>query len=280
MTISGTTVSISAASVLDGTAGGLIAATADKVIAASTATTNLYTKPYTLSAGPTLTAGTGTTTASGTMTLNKLAALGSRWVVLYNDGGTTVRGGVVSLSGTTTTISVATLIAAGTLQDAIVVGSDKVLVLNNQTTNNANILTDTAGTASAGTAITLSSGTTRYCQYVNGTDVLVANASGVNTLVSCSGASPTSQRVGDSGVAIGAASNAVLLRSPTWIYGSRFVSQTALSTTIYGIWNDVPLFNLNNAYTGGGTTCYRGKADSERWVADATRVITKIEAVV
>jgi hypothetical protein len=281
LSISGTTVTIGSASVLTGTAGGLIAAAANHVIAVSTATTTLTTTPY-LVATSTLSAGTGTTTTNGTMTLNKLAALGTRWYVGYNDGGTTAFGGVVSLNTTgngTTTISTASLLSSGQLVDAIVVGSNKVLVLNNFAAINANILTDTAGTASAGTAITLSSGATRFCQYVNGTDVLVANASGVNTLVSCSGTSPTSQRVGDSGAAIGASSNAVLSRSPTWIYGSRFVAQTALSTINYGIWNDVPLFNLKISYTGGGTTCYRGRADSERWVADGTRVITKLECV-
>ncbi len=283
LSISGTTVTIGAASVLTGTAGGLIAAAANHVIAVSTATTTLTTTPY-LVIGSTLTTGIGTTTTSGTMTLNKLFALGTRWATCYNDGGIVPMGGIISLNATgngTTTISTVNVLGAGagTLQDAIVVSNSKVLMLANSTTNNANILTDTAGTASAGTAITLSVGTTRYCQYVNGTSVLVANALGINTLVDCSGASPTSQRVGDSGVAIGAASNAVLSRSPTWIYGNRFVAQTALSTINYGIWNDVPLFNLKISYTGGGTTCYRGKADSERWVANASTVITKVECV-
>ena len=45
--ISGTTVTIGSATVLDGTAGGLIAVgDSTHVIAASTATTHLYTKPY------------------------------------------------------------------------------------------------------------------------------------------------------------------------------------------------------------------------------------------
>ena len=82
--------------------------------------------------GSSLTAGTGTDTNSGTMTLNKLAALGTRWYVGYNDGGSTVKGGVVSLNAGgngTTTISTATLFSAGAIQDdAIIVGSNKVLL--------------------------------------------------------------------------------------------------------------------------------------------------------
>jgi hypothetical protein len=290
ISVSGTTATIGSASVLDGTAGGLVMASGSIVIAASTATTNLYTKPYTVS-GSTLSGGTGTTTSSGTMTLNKMAALGSRWVVLYNDGGSTVRGGVVSLSGTTTTISAATLFAAGTLQDAIVVSSSKVLTLNNQATSNANILTDSAGTASAGTAITLSSETARKCMYVSSTDVCVWDGASGAVIkvhkVSCSGASPVltstiAVATSTSQVAGAAASNSMLVRGASILYSNDFAygyvrnhSQTSGAADM-----SIKAF-VPNLYTpkipGLGTNLANGKSSSENWLSDAATMINKVE---
>jgi hypothetical protein len=283
--------------VLDGTAGGLIAASSDKVIAVSTGTTHLYTKPYLVS-GSTLTAGTGTDTNSGTMTLNKFAALGTRWYVGYNDGGTTVMGGVISLNASgngTTTITTATLFSAGSMPDAIIVGSTKVLALNNRTTNNANILTDTAGTASAGTAITLDGGASKAALYVSGTDVYVGSLA-TNVFVhkiDCSGVSAvltSSQNVGTNtpnAQSFITTSNSVLSRSPQNTYGTSFAqslivsapAQVQLPRVQNGILSAVSRnkYSYAGANTAVSDTAYRGKSDSERWVTDATTVITKIE---
>ena len=296
LSISGTTVTIGSATVLDGTAGGLIAVgDSTHVIAASTATTHLYTKPYLVS-GSSLTAGTGTDTNSGTMTLNKLAALGTRWYVGYNDGGSTVKGGVVSLNAGgngTTTISTATLFSAGAIQDAIIVGSDKVFVVNDQATNNANILTDTAGTASAGTAITLNSQTVHACLYVYGTDVAVASGTtggglGFATTVDCSGASPVQSKaygLGNLGNTVPfSASNSVLVKASTSLTGAAFSHRllTSFNTTTSvvqmqvrnGELRNVPLFSP--VISGINA---RGKTDSERW-STAAALITKFECVV
>lgn len=297
LSISGTTVTIGSAAVLDGTAGGLIAVgDSTHVIAASTATTHLYTKPYLVS-GSSLTAGTGTDTNSGTMTLNKLAALGTRWYVGYNDGGSTVKGGVVSLNATgngTTTISAATLFSAGTLQDAIVIGST-VLALNNQATSNANILTDSSGTASAGTAITLSSATSRSCLYIDGTDAYVGeDSTHVNIRrVSCSGASPvltSSESLGIPGAQAGAGfynnvSNSALSKPPQRVVGAGFCSAvtTGNNTGLY-----LPKVKSGAAslsartricYSANASTfnLYRGKAESEVWQTDGATYIAKLE---
>lgn len=296
LSISGTTVTIGSAEVLGGTAGGLIAlGDSTHVIAVSTATTHLYTKPYLVS-GSTLTAGTGTDTNSGTMTLNKLAALGTRWYVGYNDGGTTVKGGVVSLNATgngTTTISAATLFSAGTLLDAILISSSKMLVLGDQSTNNANILTDSAGTASAGTAITLDGQTTRACLYVSGTDVAVQ--SGATTylthMVGCSGASPVlTKTITTGGSSVEAAafsvSNAVLSRSPKAVYGTAYARNVWMSAVTQnfdpeikgGVFRRREHTNVPGDNTSPGVA-YRGKSASEIWIADATTVITKVECV-
>jgi hypothetical protein len=296
LTVSGTTVTIGSASVLSGTAGGLVAASGSVVIAVSTATTSIYTTPYTVS-GSTLTVGTGTTTTSSTMTLNKLAALGTRWYVGYNDGGSTVGAGVVTLSGTTTTISTVTLLSSGTITDAIVVSSNKVLVLSGNTTSNANILTDTAGTASAGTAITLSSLTARVCAYVNGTTAYVidgaVNNSGYAALtINCSGASPVlsgRQLISGSQSAYNFAtgvSNSVLAAGPGILRGDDFYSPAMASPSATVIWypqirgGQLVQRTIPFATEGSGSTNYRGKSNKERWATDfPLSVITKVECV-
>jgi len=294
LSISGTTVTIGSATVLDGTAGGLIVASSDKVIAVSTATTHLYTKPYTVS-GSTLSAGTGTDTSGGTMTLKKFAALGTRWYVGYVESAADMPAAVLSLSGTTTTISVARL-GTGTgdySADAIIIGSNKVLVLSSQSSNNANILTDTGGTASAGTAITLDGQTTKSCLYVSGTDVAVQ--SGTTTylahMVDCSGASPVLTKTittGGSSVEAAAfsASNAVLSRSPKAVYGTAYARNVWMSAVTQnfdpeingGVFYRRAHTNVPGDNTSPGAA-YRGKSASEIWIADATTVITKIECV-
>lgn len=294
LSISGTTVTIGSAEVLGGTAGGLIAlGDSTHVIAASTATTHLYTKPYLVS-GSSLTAGTGTDTNSGTMTLDKLAALGTRWYVGYNDGGSTVMSGVVSLNASgngTTTITTATLFSAGSLLDAIIVGSTKVLALNNQTTSNANILTDTSGTASAGTAITLSSQTYRACVYVSGTDAIVQD--GMTTYlvhkVDCSGVSPVlSQKIAQTNLSnteipVFSLTNSVLVRSPNAVFGSSYARSITKTATTVNFAAEVRgmVFDkcIPEVLNQTANTPHRGKSDSERWVTDTTTVITKIECV-
>lgn len=295
LSISGTTVTIGSASVLDGTATGLIAAATSHVIAVSTATTHLYTKPY-LVATSTLTAGTGTDTNSGSMTLDKLAALGTRWYVGYNDGGSTVKGGVVSLTATgngTTTISAATLMSAGAITDAIVVGGDKVLVFNNQATGNANILTDTSGTASAGTAITLNGSGTKIGLYVSGTNVAVADyvSTYFANMLDCSAASPVLTKTITTGGSNSesptfTASNKVLSRSPKAVYGTSYVRTVWLSLTTQNFDSEVrgDVFRRATHTNVPGdnaspVAAYRGKSAAEVWIADASTVITKLECV-
>lgn len=294
LSVSGTTVTIGSQTVLDGTSSGLITASANHVIAVSTATTHLYTKPYLVS-GSTLTAGTGTDTNSGTMTLNHLAALGTRWYVGYNDGGTTVKGGVISLNTSgngTTTISAATLFSAGTVLDAIIIGSTKVLAINDATTNNANILTDSSGTASAGTAITLDSETARACIYADGTNAVVGSGAGganiYTTLVDCSGSSPVktkAYRMASTGnVAVFSASNNALIKATTSLTGTAFAHRlltmvaVATATAQWRV-KGGEAFNVPVTNPIFGGTAYRGKSDSERWVSDLATLITKFECV-
>lgn len=301
LSISGTTVTIGAAEVVPGTDTlGLIAiGDSPHVISVSTATTHLYTKPYLVS-GSTLTAGTGTDTNSGTMTLNKLAALGTRWYVGYNDGGSTVKGGVVSLDATgngTTTISTATLMSAGIIQDAIIVGSNKVLVLNNQSSNNANILTDSAGTASAGTAITCITSAMTPCSplFIDGTTVYIAGLGNglthLGVVIDCSGSSPVStfgrSLLLDNTMAAtssASVSNQALSKAAAKLHGTNFMqalNNASTATIALGlrVSNGEFVFKPTTSFLQFSYNCYRGKSDSERWVTNQTTVITKLECV-
>ena len=297
LSISGTTVTIGSATVLAGgtasSTNGLIAASGSVVLAASyrTGTTAVTVEPFTVS-GTTLTLGTAATTGTTTgNSIQKFFPLGSRWCLLHRPSSADTYGAIVSLSGTTVTISTAAFGAGITsMADAIVVGSDKVLVLGADGSDNANILTDTAGTASFGTRITLSSQTTRACLYVSGTDVAVYDGTTTPYLhkVDCSGASPvkksTERTAGSSAGNPGfATSNAVLTRGTTAVYGTSFAQNVlangATDTVMYvtrakGFIPSVMVPPVN-FYTAQ----YRGRSDSERWLTDAATVITKLECV-
>lgn len=294
LSISGTTVTIGSATVLSGVSGGLIAASGSIVIAVSKVTTNLYTTPYTAS-GSTLTLGTGTTTVAGGganwSPISRFFALGTRWCLLGNNSNDGAVGFIVSLSSTTTTVTSAQVFSgSGLFADAIVVSSSKVLCLFDTSTNNANILTDTAGTASAGTAITLTSQTVRSCVYVSGTDVIVSDGSANLSILSvdCSGSSPvrtskqqisaTPQLASPFGT-----SNAVLSRNASGVFGSAFAQETTANTDLTTIQSLV--------VTGGVASTrisqmpkinglnYRGKTASENWMADLATVIQKRECI-
>lgn len=297
LSISGTTVTIGSAEVLDGTAGGLIAlGDSTHVIAVSAATTHVYTKPYTVS-GSTLTPGTGTdTTGSATAVIRSFAPLGSRWCVCVNNGATGVYGDVVSLSGTTTTVSRATMFASGSPVDEIVVGNNKVLFLGNGSTNNANILTDTAGTASAGTAITLSAQTSRACLYASGTDVFVQDGTTTYLVhkVDCSGASPVLADVLIAGrstteIAAFVASNSVLSRSPKALYGADYARNVWRSALTQNSDPEIRLGKFSQRqhldYPGDDSVvsaAYRGTSASSMWVTTLNvnkTAIVKLECV-
>jgi hypothetical protein len=300
ISVSGFTTTIGAATTLDGTqganstAGGLVMAATGGVIAVSVATTNLYTKYYGVS-GSSITTGSGTTTAGGTMTLNKATALGSRWGVLYNDGGTTCKGGIVSLSGTTTSISVATLFSAGTFTDAAVIGSTKILVHNGTSSSNANILTDSSGTASAGTAITINSDSsgTRVIANISGNTAYTQSGQSNQYIskIDCSGASPVlsseliSAYVSNTEVPTFSTSAANFAVSKNCIRGANYASTISVGTSTVNFRSELMGDIHSRAYPyllhNSAVTSTRGRNNSERWARDASPyyTIAKIECV-
>jgi hypothetical protein len=223
------------------------------------------------------------------MTINKFAIMPSgRWFVGYLDG-STVMGAFATLASTTITLSTVSVLATG-LADAIIVGNNKVLMLSNATTANANIITDTNGTASAGTAITLSSGGSgRACVYVSGTDVMVQDSTSDPRslmIVSCSGASPVltltrSITATTVGAQIFSPSNALLQKSPYQVTGTNF-SETIVGSTLpgqtrvnNGVLSVTPCRSLTYLVTN---TYSLGRVSSEVWCSGSTG-INKMECV-
>lgn len=298
LSISGTTVTIGSASVLSGTdiIGGLIAASGSIVLAASSTSGTLYCAPYTVS-GSTLTIGTEASRVQAVSSIKKFAPLGANWALISSTATNGVHGTICSLSATTVTMStVADMLGTGILADAIIVGSNKVLVLGAHTADNANILTDTAGTASTGASITLSSLTSRACLYADGTNVYIADgATNENAYkilkIDCSGASPVlseSQVISTSAsyASLNQVSNAVLQVSADLVVGSAFVANSAIipgsSTTLMVQVNKGRVARkISENYCSGVSplTNYRGAVPSARWTTNTATVIAKLECV-
>jgi hypothetical protein len=197
--VSGATVTFGASVTLTGTAANVVAlATGDKVIACSNTTgSNIYVQPYTVS-GNSLTLGTGANTA----TTDKLPVwffpLGSKFCLLSTASNTSAV--LITLTGTTVTLTEAASVLGAVPLDVIVVNSSKILILTAAATTNANIVRDVSGTATAGTAITANADslTDRYCVTVDEDDQVIVADSGVDgstpitsvKVIDCSGNSP------------------------------------------------------------------------------------------
>lgn len=163
MTISGTTVTIGAEVSMAGTGDtyfDVVTVSSTVVMSFSyTASTAWYAEPWSIS-GTTLTLGTKLTLSSANVSQLRIASIssGTRWVVMYvNNAGTHCAATIVSVSGTTATGS-SVNVTAGANQPVgsgfIVTSGSKALYCD-FSGGTANLITDTAGTASAGTAITI-----------------------------------------------------------------------------------------------------------------------------
>lgn len=198
MTISGTTVTIGSATVLSGTtvtSGSylyLTAVTTSVLLTIGiTAGSTIYATPYTIS-GTTISLGTGATIAVNAST-DKFRVLpissGARWVIAYlNSAGTGMDAAVISVSGTTATTSTVTACTSGTwaISNMAMFVTGSKLVIYQASTGRANIVTDSSGTASAGTAITVPGTTSYLVEFVrvdsNIATFVVANSSNLATM--------------------------------------------------------------------------------------------------
>jgi|GEM_PF-2172148 len=163
ITISGTTPTIGAESAATTASGSVATAptiytiSSSVVLAIEATATNLYAKPWTVS-GTTLSAGTEASRAV-TAAAYRSQALGSGNIAIFVLN-TQLIGVIASVSGTVAAFSSATMSStapsnATTAIDVLTVSNTKLCVLyhTNNTSFRLNHLTDTAGTASAGTSI-------------------------------------------------------------------------------------------------------------------------------
>ena len=207
LTISGTTVTIGAATVLNGTTYTNVYVTAVSasvvLVTSNTNASTFFATPYTIS-GTTITVGTGATYATTSANSYKIQQIsaGVRWaVVIANTGATSAIGLIISVAGTTASISSVTLATTVNANDVnnsgIIVSGSKLIYVPYSTGAQINILTDSSGTASAGTAIATFAGvSTGFPISVNATTNLATyyyQASTTNVgrlLINFSGASP------------------------------------------------------------------------------------------
>lgn len=180
ITVSGTTATIGAELSLSGNTGyvAAVAITSSKLLAHSCTSTTAYWQPVTVS-GTTLTAGTQATAACDANNYYpRLAAFatGGRFASLYTNSAT--YGAVVTVSGTTATVSTVSLTSTGaqTTKASLIKGNQLIVVTEG---GQANVLTDSSGTAVAGTArlVGAPSGVAYY-----GSDHLWVHSAGTNSI--------------------------------------------------------------------------------------------------
>jgi hypothetical protein len=165
LTISAGVVTIGAATVLNGTTLTRVSVTAISasvvLVTSSTAASTFFATPYTVS-GTTITLGTGATYATTSASSYQIRPIsnGARLaVVIPNTGATSAIGIIISVAGTTASFSTVTLgtilNSGGTNNGGLLVSGSKLIFIATTSTGQSNILTDTSGTASAGTALTI-----------------------------------------------------------------------------------------------------------------------------
>ena len=204
MTISGTTVTIGGESSPTGTETTYfyMVGVSSTVYLTITLTsgTGMYAKPFSIS-GTTITGGTEASVTSLTSTTDFRVypiSSGARWVMLYlNAAGTSLAASIVSVAGSVATLSTVNFMASTSsavgLGAGIVDGSK--LIYGLATEGLINVLTDTAGTASAGTSITTNatSGTIQAYYASGNVARFVVNSANIASLivVNYSGSSAT-----------------------------------------------------------------------------------------
>lgn len=160
MTITGTTVALGAESIVNTTIGGiqivLFASGSTLLVFTPTTTPTVKVTPYVVTSTSLALGTAATATSVGTNSL-RCGAIGSNWFLTYN-GTAGLVASIVTLSGTTVTFSnatVSTSLTATTLAsyDVSVVSATKLAVIGSVSTGTvrSNLITNSSGTASAGT---------------------------------------------------------------------------------------------------------------------------------
>lgn len=290
ITVSGTTPTTSTATVVPGDQGGILSFLGSVAVVASYTAGSVYVTPYTISGSTAPAVGTGVTDAvTGGGTIKKFAKMSSgRWAIIYEDNSTAI-GGFASLSGAVITTSIVTIFASNNTFEAMQVGSNKVLCTDGGNSVPCyNLLTDTAGVASAGTAIDIEAAAmSRIPLYASGTNAVVIASSANKTYlhtIDCSGASPVLSKstFADFGSSSGAGgtsqSDIAMSRHPYAVFGANAAYRTPISNTLMFRAVDGALL-LAARTEFYGDTYSRGATASSMWLSDSRTGITKVECV-
>lgn len=165
MTISGTTVTLGSPTGISGSAPGYLYAVSSSVLLCIYGnSTFVYARTNTIS-GTTITYNTDAYVGSTTGTVRFTTALGSRWAFVYQLSGNSSYGGaIVSVSGTTPTISSSTITSITTPNSPAFCTTGTRVVMthynsNSTAANYLNSFADNSGTISVGTLLTWTGGT-------------------------------------------------------------------------------------------------------------------------
>ena len=277
-TISGTTVTIGAATVLTGTSisYNYLQTITSSVILALTLTinTSVYATPYTIS-GTTITVGTQATyatTAGTNLRVQPISSNARLAVIILTSTTTTIAGLIVSVSGTTASISSGTAVTGSAgVSSAMIVSGSKAIIYSN-TGGVVNIMTDTAGVASFGSSIIGESGTPSPISANATTNQAVFYTANHRTVVNFSGSSPTLVAIDRFGATV--PSNTLPL------YDSSLSTVVLKGTTSYLYFNNTAgayavAISENAANVFMTTSCENygavlNGADNEKWVYFAT----------
>lgn len=154
-TVSGTTVTIGTALSLGGsTTGGDIFAVSSTVGLAVVYinATSMRAEPFSIS-GVTITLGTILTVNSTAINAVTASVIGSQWIAVYQNSSSTISATVISVTGTIATGSTVSGVISHTSVSGIRVSGNKCTIWANPTNYNSfNIVTNTLGVATAGTA--------------------------------------------------------------------------------------------------------------------------------
>ena len=290
-TVSGTTPTIGAEAVLTPsvTTSPVLFVSGSIVRTVSASATNIYAKPYTLTGS---TQAAGTQASAGSTAAAYRAFLNGNGNIVAEYANTTHYASIFKLTGTVEAVSSVSLGTAGfagnpvTDADYVAVTASKTCFLNKTSTTVyvANILTDTTGTATAGTEITctFTATITIPCGlWASGNNASFIGPEGTaatqhRLTFDCSGSSPvlssTSQIVGMTGATVAVAQgsdlfgvrNPLLLLIPgTFAYQIATNNSSDLAITNFGMARKTPLSFFVNPGNGPNVV---GVNNNESWI--------------
>jgi hypothetical protein len=278
-TISGTTVTIGTATVLTGTSiayNYLLTISSSVVLTLTvTAATAVYATPYSIS-GTTITLGTQANYATNAGNNLRVQPINSTRlaVIVPATGATNIAGLIISVSGTTASISSGTAVTGGTTTNAGMIVSGSKAIIYSNTGGVVNIMTDTAGTANFGTSIVAASGISNPISANATTNQAIFYTPNHRTVIDFSGSSPTLVAIDRFGATVpsnsvsdydSALSSVVLKGTTSYLYSNSTAGAyaVAISENAANVFMTTTCENYGAVLNG---------ADNEKWFLSDTSV--------